>query len=454
MYNLKKRFVTYFFACLSSILLSSPQTWADTYVSGVITTAATWTKANGPYIVTGNLGIEKNATLTIESGVQVLVDGGYYIGIKGKIIANGSENEPIVFTTKNNEYGWQGIQFITDVDGGNTWQGSLFNYVEISHAHRGISSNNGIGSSEPLITITNSLFDTIGYDGIYLWGLPCVIENNYFTNINGNPGYHYAINARGPIITKNIIENSKSSGILGNVNCGDCPNPIISGNRLTNLGGAGIDGTESIITNNLIFNNDVGIIATLNSEVHYNTIYNNNIGIISTHGNFISNNNIFSNIQWNLKNVSQIDMLVDSNWWGELDLAGIGNFIYDYYDDFTLGKVNYIPFLTSPDPDAPPIYRNIYRFWSNTFLGHFYTISEEEKDYVIATWPDTWKYEGPAFYAYPSQVNGTLPVYRFWSNTFLGHFYTISEEEKDYVIATWPDTWKYEGPAFYAYPSP
>jgi hypothetical protein len=44
------------------------------------------------------------------------------------------------------------------------------------------------------------------------------------------------------------------------------------------------------------------------------------------------------------------------------------------------------------------------------------------------------------------------PVYRFWSNTFLGHFYTISEYEKDYVIATWPDTWTYEGPVFYAYP--
>jgi C1A family cysteine protease len=95
-----------------------------------------------------------------------------------------------------------------------------------------------------------------------------------------------------------------------------------------------------------------------------------------------------------------------------------------------------------------------YRFWSNTFMHHFYTISEYEKDYVIATWPDKWTYEGPVFYAYPSQVTGTLPVYRFWSNTFLGHFYTISETEKDYVIATWPQTWTYEGPVFYAYPNP
>jgi hypothetical protein len=96
----------------------------------------------------------------------------------------------------------------------------------------------------------------------------------------------------------------------------------------------------------------------------------------------------------------------------------------------------------------------VYRFWSDTFLGHFYTISETEKNYVIATWPDTWTYEGPVYYAYPSQVAGTLPLYRFWSNTFLGHFYTISETEKNYVIATWPDMWTYEGPVYYTYPIP
>jgi hypothetical protein len=93
----------------------------------------------------------------------------------------------------------------------------------------------------------------------------------------------------------------------------------------------------------------------------------------------------------------------------------------------------------------------VYRFWSNVYLGHFYTISEADKDYVIATWPDVWTYEGPVFYAYTTQAPGTLPVYRFWSDTFLGHFYTISEAEKDYVIATWPDVWTYEGPVFYAY---
>jgi hypothetical protein len=43
------------------------------------------------------------------------------------------------------------------------------------------------------------------------------------------------------------------------------------------------------------------------------------------------------------------------------------------------------------------------------------------------------------------------PVYRFWGTS--SHFYTISEADKAYVIATWPDIWHYEGIAFYAYSS-
>ncbi|MEP7330116.1 MAG: Ig-like domain repeat protein, partial [Betaproteobacteria bacterium] len=89
----------------------------------------------------------------------------------------------------------------------------------------------------------------------------------------------------------------------------------------------------------------------------------------------------------------------------------------------------------------------LYRF--NTGTYHFYTISEAEKAYVIATFPQ-WKYEGIGYYAFPTQVANTLPVYRF--NTGTTHFYTISEAEKSYVLATFP-TWILEGKAFFTYPA-
>jgi len=40
---------------------------------------------------------------------------------------------------------------------------------------------------------------------------------------------------------------------------------------------------------------------------------------------------------------------------------------------------------------------------SNTYMHHFYTISEADNNYVIATWPDVWTYEGPVYYAFTPQ---------------------------------------------------
>jgi hypothetical protein len=93
----------------------------------------------------------------------------------------------------------------------------------------------------------------------------------------------------------------------------------------------------------------------------------------------------------------------------------------------------------------------VYRFFNNNAGGHFFTISEAEKDAVIANYK-WFRYEGPGFYAYPAQITGTSPVYRFFNNNAGGHFFTISEAEKDTVIANYK-WFRYEGPGFYAYPS-
>ncbi len=94
----------------------------------------------------------------------------------------------------------------------------------------------------------------------------------------------------------------------------------------------------------------------------------------------------------------------------------------------------------------------VYRFWSSTKQKHFYTIDPAEKAAVEANYPDNvWKYERVAFYAFPGNTTGTKPVYRFWSNRYQGHFYTISESEKNQIIAGDSANWKFEGIAFYAY---
>jgi hypothetical protein len=92
----------------------------------------------------------------------------------------------------------------------------------------------------------------------------------------------------------------------------------------------------------------------------------------------------------------------------------------------------------------------LHRFYSKNYRGHFFTIDEEEMQTVRDTNPN-WKYEGVAYYVYPEEVEGSVPVHRFWSKGYRHHFYTINEEEKDTLIATNPN-WTYERIAFWALP--
>lgn len=95
----------------------------------------------------------------------------------------------------------------------------------------------------------------------------------------------------------------------------------------------------------------------------------------------------------------------------------------------------------------------VYRFWSPVFQGHHYTTDPVERDTILEHWPNIWKYEKVAFNAYPNRVDGTVPVYRFWSQQYNAHFFTASSNERDEVLKRWPNIWKSEGIAFYVYPA-
>lgn len=93
----------------------------------------------------------------------------------------------------------------------------------------------------------------------------------------------------------------------------------------------------------------------------------------------------------------------------------------------------------------------VYRFASSKSGDHFYTVNEDEKNAVANN--SQWGYasEGIAFYAYASQLAGTLPAYRFVNQITGDHFYTISENEKVSVLNN--PQWGYiaEGIAFYVF---
>jgi hypothetical protein len=96
----------------------------------------------------------------------------------------------------------------------------------------------------------------------------------------------------------------------------------------------------------------------------------------------------------------------------------------------------------------------VSRFWNPTWKTHFYTGSDREGVDLRQNYPDsTWTYEGTAFYAFGSQVTDTVPVYRFFSKKLSTYFYTANYDEKNEIIARYPDeVWHYDGVVWYTYP--
>jgi len=100
-------------------------------------------------------------------------------------------------------------------------------------------------------------------------------------------------------------------------------------------------------------------------------------------------------------------------------------------------------FITLGDPKGKGN-KPVYRFRNKYANTHFYTITESEKANVIATLSDWYEYEGVAFFGRTDRPKGYKPVYRFWLAKTASHYFTISENEKEYLI-------RYADPAYIAF---
>jgi parallel beta-helix repeat protein len=91
-----------------------------------------------------------------------------------------------------------------------------------------------------------------------------------------------------------------------------------------------------------------------------NTITGNQIGLYISNcypstftGNNIVNNSVNAKMFTDNSGKSK-DISVPNNWWGTTSTAAIDQSIYDFNDDFSLGKVNYTPILTQENTAAYP----------------------------------------------------------------------------------------------------
>jgi hypothetical protein len=124
------------------------------------------------YIVNNNVTIASNGSLTIEDGVKVKLNNNRYISVSGTLIASGTSDSGITFTSSDTS-NWNSLSFS---NGGN---GTL-NYCIIEYAINGIYVYSGAGT----ISLSNSTIQNNAYGVRASAGTLSFINNKIINNTN------------------------------------------------------------------------------------------------------------------------------------------------------------------------------------------------------------------------------------------------------------------------------
>jgi len=134
-----------------------------------------WKAAQGPYRVNGELAIAADTTLTIEPGTTVFFDPGARLSIRGQLIAEGTEYQPIRFTRTPQTGGtWNGIQFKgTSADNRLRW--AILEY--------GRTNDGMLGVEGSTLLVEHVTFDHTDLRRVRTQGSSLVVRDCVFTDI-------------------------------------------------------------------------------------------------------------------------------------------------------------------------------------------------------------------------------------------------------------------------------
>ncbi len=166
---------------LSFLMLSGLHTFSQTPVSGIISSNTSWTTANSPYIITGNVLLDSGYTLTIQPGVIVKFDSLKCLQIGGTLTAIGTSSNPITFTSNqtNHVAGYWGYVLFNETSVGYdtiTQTGSVLQYCTIEYG-----GNQNLPNSSAVIR--SDLINLHTQDLTLPFIDHCIIRNNTTTGI-------------------------------------------------------------------------------------------------------------------------------------------------------------------------------------------------------------------------------------------------------------------------------
>ena len=168
-----------------------------------------WSKAQSPYFVSGDIAIAQDTDLAIDPGVQVLFTGPYgmTVGHGARLIAMGTENEPVEFTAWNRDLGWRGLRFVESGDD------DIVRHCSITFSKKGSrpDADNGAGTG------VDEDADRCG-GAVYCYRSAPTIVSCKITNNTGDRGGAIYCEESSPVISNTLIANNTSMG--GRPQCG------------------------------------------------------------------------------------------------------------------------------------------------------------------------------------------------------------------------------------------
>ena len=320
-----------------------------------------------------------NSTLNGNTVSSNLLEGGEGGGVntRDSIISNNivSSNQGGGIVTYNSSMDFNTITYNENIGiySEGTYVTVTNNLIDRNNG-QGIKIRTDISSIEKNTIINNSASFCGG--GLYNEGGSTQIKDNFIGGNTAKFGGGYCNIAGDLLLQDNFIINNTATDSGGGIFLNVLSYPMvisntIAGNLALNEGG-GIFLIDNFHSGGFYFNNIVhnkvagtggygaGIYINGTSNFMYNTVVGN-VGLINPLASGmgiegtprVQFNNLFGNQLFDVTIMSSNEISGTNNYWGTSSSVDILATVYDWYDDSSLGKLLYIPYLQEPSQEAP-----------------------------------------------------------------------------------------------------
>lgn len=216
---------------------------------GSITVDTVWTAANSPYTISNNVTVISGVTLTIEPGVTVLFNQGLGMTVNGRLLAEGTPQDRIVFTRSGTSGTWDQLYF-----------GANSTTSRIAHADMAYFASAACEAHDTSLRLDSIWWTNSTAAVVDLHDSSIILLNSYVPGGAGNEPIHFSdMPANGHALIKGCVFGAPR-GYNDSIDFtgGNRPGPIVQFIDNIFLGGVDdcfdMDATDAHIEGNIFMN--------------------------------------------------------------------------------------------------------------------------------------------------------------------------------------------------------